>query len=248
MSTDKTTPTVGKLLTGDEPRDAIHFALAPVMVGQSLQPGSRVCLNKEGSAVACKDGVSEIGIIDPFLPGPVKKGQRCWLFLLPNTITNLRHEWTHPAFPDNQGRRSAPKGWGQPPARNWRGDATVQGIFRKVIEDRDYALLPILADALEDAGCGDEKLLRDCRIRIDNGLCWERQRRVVTIVESAEKEQAILRIDEIAELLGKRWADLCISVEGSVRQQTAGECAAIAERWGDVQIRDAINETFGLDF
>lgn len=55
------------------------------------------------------------------------------------------------------------------------------------------------------------------------------------------------RADELAALLGKRWANLCIAVEGNIRRETAEKCADIAERWGDVQIRDEINEAFGLN-
>ena len=54
-------------------------------------------------------------------------------------------------------------------------------------------------------------------------------------------------MDEIATLLGKRWANLCISVEGNIRRRTAEECADIADKFGEVQIRDAINEKFGLE-
>jgi hypothetical protein len=35
---------------------------------------------------------------------------------------------------------------------------TVVGLARRIYDSRDFALLPVLADALEDAGCDDERL------------------------------------------------------------------------------------------
>lgn len=92
---DKTTPKVGKLLDGTEGRDAIHFALAPVMARHDLMPGDDVGLFPDGS---CGYSGEHIGIVDPFLQNEVLQGELFWLFLYPGTITNLRHVWEHPAF------------------------------------------------------------------------------------------------------------------------------------------------------
>lgn len=37
-------------------------------------------------------------VLHPFLPHPVAKGERFWMFLYPQSITSLKHVWTHPAF------------------------------------------------------------------------------------------------------------------------------------------------------
>ncbi len=54
----------------------------------------------------------------------------------------------------------------------WK-DGTVPRIAQTVYEERTLGRLPILADALLDAGCDDDKLIRHCRA---DGLhvrgCW----------------------------------------------------------------------------
>jgi hypothetical protein len=87
--------TLGQILDDTAGRDAIHVAIAPVIAGQSLDRGEPVAI-RDGRAYP--DHVNPIGVIDPFLPGGVDNGQRCWLFLKPGTITSLRHVWTHPLF------------------------------------------------------------------------------------------------------------------------------------------------------
>jgi hypothetical protein len=42
-------------------------------------------------------------------------------------------------------------------------DATVPRLARAIYEDRGFGRLPLLGDALLDAGCDDEELIRHCR-------------------------------------------------------------------------------------
>ena len=42
-------------------------------------------------------------------------------------------------------------------------DGTVPRLAKQIRKAKDYALMGVLADALMDAGCDDEKLMADCR-------------------------------------------------------------------------------------
>lgn len=99
---DKTTPKLGTILSGDERRDAIHIAVAPVLARERLKPGEPV-----GLAVGRTDVADRfqppLGLVDPFLQTIVEPGQQFYLFLYPQTITSLRHEWVHPAFDRGDG-------------------------------------------------------------------------------------------------------------------------------------------------
>ena len=88
--------TLGTVLDETAARDAIHVAVEPAIAAHMLRPGQRV------GRLAGRYGVSGtvLGIVDPFLTRNVKTGERFWLFVLPRTITGLRHVWTHPAWPD----------------------------------------------------------------------------------------------------------------------------------------------------
>lgn len=95
----QTGPEPGRLITdGDRRRDAIHIAVAPVTAAVRLTPAQPVGFLNAGD-IECVGVVEHpIGIVDPFLTEDIQPGQRFWLFLYPNTITSLRHVWTHPAF------------------------------------------------------------------------------------------------------------------------------------------------------
>ena len=89
--------TIGRILEGTHHRDAIHMAVAPVIAGERLAPGQHVVF-VEGSKETVRAGEKRLGIVDPFLTDWVEQGQQFWMFIYPNTITSLRHEWVHPAF------------------------------------------------------------------------------------------------------------------------------------------------------
>jgi len=90
-------PKLGSIITEPQHRDAVHIAVAPVIAGTDLRPGGRIGFIGENAYTV---GITSnpIGIVDPFLQETVKKGEQFYMFLFPNTITSLRHEWTHPQF------------------------------------------------------------------------------------------------------------------------------------------------------
>jgi hypothetical protein len=90
-------PELGKLITTDAARDAIHVAVAPAIAAETLYPGQRVGQTDAGT-VGDVPIERTIGIVDPFLTHGVPAGQRFWLLLFPGTITGMRHEWEHPLF------------------------------------------------------------------------------------------------------------------------------------------------------
>ena len=93
-------PKLGQLIDPDENpgRDAVHIAIAPVVAGEMLEPGDSLIL-RDGLAYATLSfNPQRVGIVDPFLKENVQLGQKFYLFLLPGTVTSLRHVWTHPAF------------------------------------------------------------------------------------------------------------------------------------------------------
>jgi hypothetical protein len=85
---------LGQIITTPQHRDAIHIAVMPVTASEALQPGQRIGL-KGYMATPAQDADTTLGIVDPFLREAVQPRQRFWMFLMPNTITSLRHDWTH---------------------------------------------------------------------------------------------------------------------------------------------------------
>lgn len=91
---------LGKIITGRVERDAVHIAIAPAVATMVLTPGRPVGIDSFGGASPLHN---PIGIVDPFLTVPVEIGQRFWLFMYPDTVKSLHHDWTHPAFDGDEG-------------------------------------------------------------------------------------------------------------------------------------------------
>lgn len=98
-----TGPQLGSLAPLPSYRDAVHVAVISMTAGCVLLPSERVSV-KVGVDLIMRaystNVANSIGIVDPFLTAIVKEGELFWLVLLPNTITSLAHDWSHPAFPD----------------------------------------------------------------------------------------------------------------------------------------------------
>lgn len=98
-------PKLGELITGEAHRDAVHVAVVPMKAAHVLQPGRHVGMNKEGEADATLLSEDHIGIVDPFLKSPIKKGQRFHVLLYPGTVISLRHVYRHPILDADQIRQ-----------------------------------------------------------------------------------------------------------------------------------------------
>jgi hypothetical protein len=59
-------------------------------------------------------------------------------------------------------REIAGPDWTDPRWPNWR-TTDVRALARGIHRDQAFDRLPILADALQDAGCDDETVLHHCR-------------------------------------------------------------------------------------
>lgn len=92
--------TMGAVLPDDAGgRDAVHVAVFSATCKHALIPGTDVGIVEHGEpdSIVGTD-VKLIGIVDPYIDGVIKRGQRFWVYLYPRSITALSHKWSHPAF------------------------------------------------------------------------------------------------------------------------------------------------------
>lgn len=94
---------LGMLATGEKNRDAVHVAVIPATLARRrMTPAMPVTIDRDGRCYPAAI-VDAIGIIDPFLGrADLAQGTEVWILMYPNTVQNLRHDWSHPAIPDNK--------------------------------------------------------------------------------------------------------------------------------------------------
>lgn len=99
---ENTLERIGTILDDTAEKDAVHFAVLPVISDDDyLFAGTRVrFVTGSNTHVKALRGnyTKGIGVVDPFLTEEINKGDRFYVFMIPGTITSLRHEWTHPAL------------------------------------------------------------------------------------------------------------------------------------------------------
>lgn len=130
---------IGKVLGEAGDRDAIHIAVAPMIAAVTLKPGQHAGTDGHGRIAASQP---HIGIVDPFLTSPVRPGERCFLFLYPNTATGLRHVYTHPVLDAKEAQdRAASEKW----LREFAND-----IFYDYNESPDFDAYAVLLKSAEE--------------------------------------------------------------------------------------------------
>lgn len=96
--------TMGGILPADAGgRDAVHVAVFSAVSEERLQAGQHIgIVSQDGPDIQVSahrlpvEGT--VAIVDPFIRGSVRPGQRFWAYLYPRTITALSHRWSHPAL------------------------------------------------------------------------------------------------------------------------------------------------------
>ena len=92
---------LGQLIADKEARqrrDAIHIAVIEMEAVEMLEPGQAIGVVPNTDGLKASAGCEHVGIVDPLLKHQVSPGERFWMVMNPKTVTDLRHDWNHPAF------------------------------------------------------------------------------------------------------------------------------------------------------
>ena len=135
----------------------------------------------------------------------------------------------------------------------WR-TSTVVGICERIRETGDYSACPILADALQDAGCDDEGLLTELRA-VPSQIQAER---LVSLIHSDETAAAVQRIDDFVQLLGEggypgdfpvmTYEILLDAARKFAMDQNSNPLGAGSMNWSNATAEDNVELQFWKDF
>lgn len=116
---------------GEIQRDCIHIAVVPLIAGDDRLSRGREFQLAYGTtnialAADADYGHPIHGIVDPFLRisqnrWRIDEGEIFWGFLLPGTVTGMRHHWHHPAF-DELPTAGPAETWLRSFAQRWNFD------------------------------------------------------------------------------------------------------------------------------
>lgn len=111
-------------------------------------------------------------------------------------------DWEYPLCEtcDGSGWVETPPPAKSPIAPEWR-TTTVCQLCQTIRQSKDYGILPILADALQDAGCDDGAMLDALRSGDVAGDVIEAQR-LLALVFGEESAEAVRWVEEVASGMG----------------------------------------------
>ena len=102
MSED-TLASMGRIHKTDLGRDAVHVAVLSCTATNRMPPGAKVVVSHGNYVRTALTHETAVGVIDPFIKTrAIEPGWRVWVFLYPNTITGLKHQWSHPVIDNLQ--------------------------------------------------------------------------------------------------------------------------------------------------
>ena len=121
----------------------------------------------------------------------------------------------------------------------WRTTA-VTSLCRLMLDSNSFDVLPILGDALEDAGCDDAALLGACRKPHSHAVM---KRRTVALVYSDETAEAVRWIEEFS----RQWNFAEIARGHSYRGSGSPNANAFAEIVQEAMSPDGFLTAMGID-
>lgn len=77
----------------------------------------------------------------------------------------------------------------------WIDNPIVQSIARIAYDDRDFGVLPVMADALEEAGCDNEELLRHLRWEKSCWHCHGTRKVPVQVLKDGARPNSFVDVD-----------------------------------------------------